>query len=335
MNFFKNNFLLIAFLLIGIGALLWVICGLAGVFENTVLSGIGLGMIAIGILILIFGESPNKGSTPIVLLILALAISCNDSDRKSNEQKDTPVDSAKLGGNDNLEDPWLKDAASSRGRKRPKPLTPPKVDTPFTPQQPVDSGDATPQGEWKAVIYIDFDGYKNISEYWNVTDCAPSGIETWKQDSILNRVKYMYSRFNVLVSRNEADYNNANPLTRIRVVITPTSAWKPGVSGITYNGSFSWGDDTPCFVFNDRLVNSVKYISEIVAHEAGHSLTLNHQMEWKHPECTLVSNYRMGSEPMGNSLYSPGLGIFDGGETFCNVVVNNVAILESRLGKRL
>jgi hypothetical protein len=115
-------------------------------------------------------------------------------------------------------------------------------------------------------------------------------------------------------------------------VVTPTSSWRPGVSGISYTGSFSWGDDTPCFVFSDRLYNVSSYIGEIASHEAGHSLGLNHQTEWD-ANCQLISSYRMGVV-MGNSLYVS-QGAWTYGPTIaCNIFQNDDQVLTNKLGLR-
>lgn len=59
----------------------------------------------------------------------------------------------------------------------------------------------------------------------------------------------------------------------IRVVITDDTE-NTGTGGIAFLNSFNWNSDTPCFVY--EYDNSPKTVAEGVAHEAGHTLGLEH-----------------------------------------------------------
>jgi hypothetical protein len=124
------------------------------------------------------------------------------------------------------------------------------------------------------------------------------------------------------------------------MIVTPTSAWYAGVGGVAYVGSFTWGDDTPGFVFSDRLNNKAKYIAECCSHESGHTLGLSHQSSYNET-CGLVATYNGGSGTgetswapvMGNSYYKNLTGWNDGPTpNGCNAKQDNLSIITSRNG---
>ena len=170
-----------------------------------------------------------------------------------------------------------------------------------------------------ATIYLDFDGQNINSGFWNggaPFNCNAAPFNNTEITDMFNRVSEDYRPFNVNITTDLDKYNAAPLNRRIRIVVTPTSAWRPGVGGIAYTGSFTWGDDTPAFVFSDRLSNSTKYVAECITHESGHTVGLSHQSKYN-SICGLVETYHTGSGPqigqpgseigwapvMGNSYY--------------------------------
>ena len=164
-----------------------------------------------------------------------------------------------------------------------------------------------------ATIYIDFDGQNVNSGYWNggiPFTCDPAPLTSDQITEIFNRVSEDYRPFNVNITTSLAVFTAAPLNRRMRIIVTPTSAWRQGVGGIAYTGSFTWGDDTPAFVFSDRLANSSKYVAECVTHESGHTVGLSHQSKYD-AGCTLVETYFTGNGTgeiswapvMGNSYY--------------------------------
>jgi hypothetical protein len=75
---------------------------------------------------------------------------------------------------------------------------------------------------------------------------------------------------------------------------------------VSYVGSFTWGDDTPGWVFSGLLNNNIKYIAEAVSHEAGHTLGLQHQSNYD-AECTKTSEYGQG-QGTGEISWAPIMG---------------------------
>ncbi len=146
-------------------------------------------------------------------------------------------------------------------------------------------------------IYLDFDGETVTSPWWqsgSTFTCAPSGLTNPEIMSIFERVSEDYYPFNINVTTDPAQYASAPIAQRIRIIITPTSSWTSPVGGIAYTGSFTWGDNTPAFVFSDRLLGSIKQIAECCSHESGHTLGLVHQSLYN-GSCTLVDTYNPGT----------------------------------------
>src|SRR5687767_11181044 len=117
-----------------------------------------------------------------------------------------------------------------------------------------------------AVIYLDFDGHYVAGTMWNVNGaftCNSSGLSDAAITEIFNRVAEDYRPFNINVTTNESKYTSAPFNRRMRVVITTSNEWYgPGAGGVAYVNSFSWGDNTPCFVFSALLSMSTKNIAE-------------------------------------------------------------------------
>ncbi|MEO8770767.1 MAG: T9SS type A sorting domain-containing protein [Ferruginibacter sp.] len=195
-----------------------------------------------------------------------------------------------------------------------------------------------------ATIYLDFDGQTVVSAGWNggaPLFCEAASLTDEQITEIYNRVSEDYRPFNVTITTDSAVFLAAPPTQRVRVIVTPTSAWRPGVGGISYIGSFTWGDDTPAFVFTDRLgPNSPKYIAECCSHESGHTVGLSHQSSYD-ASCTLTETYNSGSGTgetgwapvMGNSYYRNMTGWNNGPTPYgCANVQDNLTIITSQNG---
>jgi hypothetical protein len=147
-----------------------------------------------------------------------------------------------------------------------------------------------------ATILLDFDGHDVNSSMWNYGtpfNCLPAAMTDAQITEAFNRVAEDFRPFNINVTTDLAKFLAAPIAQRVRIIITPTSAWYAGVAGIAYVTSFTWGDDTPAFVFSDRLVNDPKRVAEAISHETGHTLGLYHQASFD-ANCTLTSSYSTG-----------------------------------------
>ena len=194
-----------------------------------------------------------------------------------------------------------------------------------------------------ATIFLDFDGEDVYSPIWNrgvALKCVPAVLNNLQIQEIYNRVAEDFRPFNINITTDESAFVAAPLNKRIRVIVTSTSAWFTGVGGIAYVGSFNWGDDTPCFVFSDRLGNSAKMVAECCSHESGHTLGLSHQSTYD-GTCNLTATYNAGlgsgevswAPIMGNSYYRNMSGWNNGPTPYgCSKIQDNLSIITTQNG---
>ncbi|MFN8253200.1 MAG: T9SS type A sorting domain-containing protein [Ferruginibacter sp.] len=195
-----------------------------------------------------------------------------------------------------------------------------------------------------ATIYLDFDGHYVNSGVWNMGypfACAASGMDDSQVTEVFNRTAEDYRPFNINITTDSTVFLAAPLNKRIRIIVTPTSSWYPGVGGVSWINSFVWGDDTPAFVFCDRLgPNNPKLVAECCSHEAGHTVGLSHQSKYDGVNCgTPLETYNSGNgagEPgwapiMGNS-YGRNMTNWNNGPTpyGCTSVQDNLSIISSQ-----
>jgi hypothetical protein len=146
-----------------------------------------------------------------------------------------------------------------------------------------------------SVVYLDFDGHRVENTSWNTDessiDAAPAELSAEDIFKIYRIVKEDFITFNVNITTDSMYYEQASVYSRHRVIITPTSYWRAEGTGVAVIGCFAFGDETPSFVFSDRLGNHFYKIGQIVAHEIGHALGLQHISEWNE-DCTLKNEYK-------------------------------------------
>jgi len=207
------------------------------------------------------------------------------------------------------------------------------------------NGNGKPSGNTSngnsGVIYLDFDGAYISGTLWNYSgSLASANLTTAQVTEIVNRVSNDYSPFNVTVTTDPAVYDAANPYKRTKVIITETWEWYGRVGGVSYIGSMSWGDDTPCFVFSLLLNYNTKQIAEAASHEAGHTLGLYHQATYD-ASCNKLSEYNYG-QGSGELGWAPIMGVgYYQNETLwhngssgngCSNIQDDVAIISSVFG---
>jgi hypothetical protein len=76
---------------------------------------------------------------------------------------------------------------------------------------------------------------------------------------------------------------------------------------VAYINSYSWGDNTPCFVFTALLNYNSKQIAEAASHEVGHTLGLRHQSAYD-AYCNKTSEYNSGNGS-GEIGWAPIMGV--------------------------
>ena len=160
------------------------------------------------------------------------------------------------------------------------------------------------------VIFLDFDGYTVSGTGWNYDGpiyCGGSGLDSTQITEIFNRVSEDYRPFTINVTTDSTKYLSAPVNQRTRVVITVTSDWYGSAGGVSFVNSFTWGDNTPCFVFSELLAYKPKNIAEAASHEAGHTLGLRHQSTYD-ANCVKTSDYNTGAGT-GELSWAPIMGV--------------------------
>ena len=195
----------------------------------------------------------------------------------------------------------------------------------------------------KATIFFDFDGQTVSGTSWNGGStfyCEPADLTDDQITEIFNRISEDYRPFNINITTDSTVFLAAPLTQRVRIIVTPTSNWYPGVGGVSFTGSFVWGDDTPGFVFTNRLGNATKLIAECCTHESGHTVGLSHQAKYN-GTCNLISTYNDGTglgetswaPVMGNSYYRNLSGWNNGPTPYgCTNDQDNLSIITSRNG---
>lgn len=159
-------------------------------------------------------------------------------------------------------------------------------------------------------IFLDFDGQTVTGTSWNVSGpiyCGPAGLTSSQITEVFNRVSEDYRPFTINITTDSTKYWGAPATKRMRVVITVTSDWYGSAGGVAFVNSFTWGDNTPCFVFSALLSYNTKNISESASHEAGHTLGLRHQSLYN-ASCTKTAEYNPGVGS-GEISWAPIMGV--------------------------
>lgn len=190
-----------------------------------------------------------------------------------------------------------------------------------------------------SVIYLDFDGHYVSGTMWNISGpftCNPSGLSDAAINEVFNRVAEDYRPFNINVTTNVTKYNSAPFNKRMRVVITTSHEWYgSSAGGVAYVNSFTWGDNSPCFVFSALQSFNVKNIAEAASHEAGHTLGLRHQSSYN-ASCVKLSDYNWGQgtgeigwAPIMGAAYNQNMTLWNSGPNSlgCGVIQSDLSII--------
>jgi hypothetical protein len=189
-----------------------------------------------------------------------------------------------------------------------------------------------------ATIYLDFDGQYVTGTAWNwggPINALPPNITQESMTEIFNRVAEDYRIFNINITTDSNIYKAAPIFQRTRVIVTPSNQWYGNAGGISYVGSFIWGDNTPAWVFSNLLGNNIKYIAEACSHEAGHTLGLQHQSSYN-STCGKIAEYNSG-QGSGQIGWAPIMGVgyyrnlttwYNGPSTMgCNELQNDIEVI--------
>ena len=161
-----------------------------------------------------------------------------------------------------------------------------------------------------AVAFLDFDGHTVNGTSWNYNgpiECSGSGLTNTQITEVFNRVAEDFRPFNINITTDSTKYLAAPANKRMRLILTISSSWYGSAGGVAFIYSFTWGDDTPCFVFTALLNYNVKNIAEAASHEIGHTLGLFHQSTYDQ-NCVKISDYNSGTGT-GEIGWAPIMGV--------------------------
>lgn len=160
------------------------------------------------------------------------------------------------------------------------------------------------------VIFLDFDGHTVENTAWNSSGpiyCGASGLSNTQITEIFNRIAEDYRPFNINITTDSTKFLAAPITNRMRVILTVSSSWYGSAGGVAFVGSFTWGDNTPCFVFSALLGYNTKNVTEAASHEAGHTLGLYHQSTYN-ASCVKTAEYNSG-QGTGEIGWAPIMGV--------------------------
>src|SRR5687767_1761746 len=102
-------------------------------------------------------------------------------------------------------------------------------------------------------VLLDFDGQYVTNPYWNngnPIDAAPANLTDAEKYEVWQMISEDYRPFSVNITTSEAVYLTFPANRRMRCIFTPTTTAAPGAAGGAYLNSFTWGNETPCWIFN-------------------------------------------------------------------------------------
>lgn len=189
-----------------------------------------------------------------------------------------------------------------------------------------------------ATVLLDFDGQVVKGSAWNWDEAIvakPAALSNAVITEVFNRVAEDFRIFNLNITTDSAVFRRAPSNKRMRIIITPTMEWYGTSAGVSFVNSFTWGDDTPAWVFTKLLENRPKYIAEAASHEIGHTLGLQHQSTYN-KSCELIAEYAAG-KGSGEIGWAPimGVGYYKNFTLWtigtsvegCKIVQNDISIL--------
>ncbi|HLF44920.1 MAG TPA: DVUA0089 family protein [Chitinophagaceae bacterium] len=204
-------------------------------------------------------------------------------------------------------------------------------------------GGSTTTNTTSNVILLDFNGQLVSGTSWNYNgdiNCLPSNLTEAEQAVVFQRIATDFNPFNIVITTDENVYNNANPYKRMRVIFTESWEWFGQAGGVSFINSFTWGDNTPCFVFSSLLGYNVKRIAEAGSHEAGHTLGLRHQSVYD-ANGAKIAEYNPGQgsgeigwAPIMGVSYSRNLSLWHNGTSSSSYTSyqNDIAIISGVVG---
>lgn len=163
------------------------------------------------------------------------------------------------------------------------------------------SGGGGGSGEIKNVLMLDFDGGTENGTTWAFDNMnfAGANISIDEINFIVDSVQRAFNAVDqrIIVTTDESIAQNTDPFYFQRTYITETN-FRGSVGGVSYIGSYNYGDRTANFVFSQLLYYNPGYIVTATMHENGHAFGLRHD--------SCGGNYGYSGNWMGGSYGKPG-----------------------------
>ena len=168
----------------------------------------------------------------------------------------------------------------------------------------------------QAKLFIDFNGDPGLSDWlgFTVTPTGAYDTDGNKNDfstseladiqQLWANVAELYSPFNIDVTTQDPG-NRANRRTSQIVVGGSVDDWfKQDAGGVAPLGAFFNSAPNTGFVFSDDAFGDISYLTQAIAHEAGHTFGLRHQSTFT-PEGSLDQEYNPGTPDLGQIMGFP------------------------------
>jgi hypothetical protein len=205
-------------------------------------------------------------------------------------------------------------------------------------------GDVCDPTPYLSVILLYFKADTIVNTSWNTNGpiyLEDANMTTSEQAIVLTAVRTHYDVFNVVVTTDPSVYDRANQNKRVKVNITQSFQWYcqsiiPCAGGVAFRGSFTWGDNTPCFVFSSALNYNAFTIGESASHEPGHTLGLLHQSVFDSnvQPCNMLDEYRPGVT-MGRAVNNtPTVWTIGPSAVSCTDIQDDKSVIASVVGFR-